>query len=79
MNSAGVLTLLNSNGETGSTGSGSKPIDMAFSSGSNYLYTLNAGNSTISSFQVNGNGSLTTINMTEETGLPTGSAGLIAK
>jgi 6-phosphogluconolactonase (cycloisomerase 2 family) len=71
----GSLTLFNDGGNTGSTGTGSSPIDMAVSNNSQYLYTLNAGNSTISVFRINnGSGGLT--NVETIAGLPAGSVGL---
>jgi 6-phosphogluconolactonase (cycloisomerase 2 family) len=71
----GSLTLFNDGGNTGSTGKGSSPIDMAVSNNSQYLYTLNAGNSTISVFRINnGSGGLT--NVETIAGLPAGSIGL---
>jgi 6-phosphogluconolactonase (cycloisomerase 2 family) len=54
----GSLTLLDTDGRTGETGAGSRPIDMALSVNSRYLYTLNGGNNTISAFRVGRNGSL---------------------
>ena len=79
INAGGILTILNSNGITASTGTGSMPIDMALSSNSEYLYSLNSGNGSISVFRVNGDGSLTTVNTTTISGLPAGTTGLLAK
>ncbi|MBA3944218.1 MAG: beta-propeller fold lactonase family protein [Herpetosiphonaceae bacterium] len=60
--SNGSLSLLNSDGITGVTGANSHPIDMALSRFSHYLYVLNSGNSTISVFAVQTNGSLLPLN-----------------
>jgi 6-phosphogluconolactonase len=79
ISAGGVLSILNSNGVTASTGAGSMPIDMALSSNSQYLYSLNSGNGTISAFSVNGDGSLTTVSNSAVSGLPIGATGLLAK
>lgn len=73
----GSLTLLDADGVTGVTGAGSTPIDMAFSVNSRYLYTLNAGNDTISAFRVDHNGSLHPVQTLD--GLPDGTNGLAAR
>jgi 6-phosphogluconolactonase (cycloisomerase 2 family) len=72
----GVLVRLDDDGETASTGSGSSPIDADFSRNSRFLYVLNAGNQTISVFEVSANGSLTPVET--EAGLPRGAVGLAA-
>ena len=73
----GSIVLFNDGGNTGSTGEGSKPIDMAISNNSQYLYCLNAGNQTISVFRINnGHGSLYPIQTIS--GLTAGGAGLAA-
>ncbi len=53
----GALTLLATNGVTGTTGAG--PIDMDLTHGDRFLYTLNGGDGTISAFRVNPDGTLT--------------------
>jgi len=73
----GSLQLLDQDGVTGSTGSGSHPTDMAQSRDGRFLYSLNNGNGTISAFQVGSNGSLHSL-MTV-TGLPVSSAGLAGR
>ena len=73
----GKLQLLDASGITGSTGAGSKPIDMALSGNSQFLYSLNAGNGTISSFRINGDGSLQTLPVLS--GIPAGANGLAAQ
>lgn len=73
----GSLVLFDDGGNTGSTGEGSKPIDMVISSNSQYLYCLNGGNQTISVFRIdNRHGGLKPIQTVS--GLPVGSVGLAA-
>jgi 6-phosphogluconolactonase len=73
----GSITLFNDGGNTGSTGEGSSPIDMALAGFSKYLYALGAGTHTISVFRINRfNGHLTSIQTI--TGLPDHAAGLAA-
>ena len=79
MNPSGVLTILNADGVTANIGPMTSPIDMSLSRDSRFLYCLNAGNGTISSLKVNNDGSLTIINLSSVTGLPNGTAGLLAK
>lgn len=79
LNASGVLTILNAGGVTADIGAGTGPIDMALSSDSQFLYSLNSGNQTISSLRVNSSGSLTAINLSSITGLPVSAAGLICK
>jgi 6-phosphogluconolactonase (cycloisomerase 2 family) len=55
----GSLSLLNDDGITGVTGDGSTPLDLAFSKGDKYLYSLNGGTHNISAFSVGRHGSLT--------------------
>ena len=55
----GSLTLLNS--QSGVTGNGSHPIDMALSNNSQYLYVLTTGTQAIGAFQVQADGSLTSV------------------
>jgi 6-phosphogluconolactonase (cycloisomerase 2 family) len=73
----GMLTLLNSDGVTGFPGVDSKPIDLAFSVGGEFLYSLNFGNGTITGFSVADDGSLGSIGSVS--GLPTSVAGLVAR
>ena len=73
----GKLKLLNADGITGTTGAGSKPIDMALSNNSRYLYSLNSGNGTISAFRINANGSLHALSGLN--GIPAGANGLAAQ
>jgi len=77
VNADGTLQLLDTNGITGTTGSGSTPIDLALTRDSLYLYSLNSGNGTISAFLVNADGSLQTLSALS--GLPAGANGLAAR
>ena len=67
----GKLTLRSAT--AGGTGHG--PIDADMSTGSGYLYVLNAGG-TISAFRVNANGGLTAV--AGASGLPVGGVGMVA-
>ena len=74
----GTLRLFNDGGNTASTGAGSKPIDMAVSGNSQYLYCLNSGNQSISVFRIdNGHGRLFSVQTVS--GLPAGGVGLAAE
>lgn len=75
VSSSGVLELLNGSGVTANTGAG--PIDAAFSRSSSYLYTLNAGDDSISLLEVGNDGSLANIGTVS--GLPDGAVGLAAE
>lgn len=57
----GALSLLNADGRTGVTGAGSKPIDLALSTDSKFLYSLNEGSHSIVAFAVGADGSLAPI------------------
>ena len=69
----GDLTLLNTDGVTGSTGA--TPIDVTLDRSSSHMYVLNAGADTISIFDVMGDGSLTAMGSVPT---PDGAAGLAA-
>ena len=73
----GSLSLLDPDGRTGVTGEGSRPIDMALSNNSRFLYALNGGEGSISAFNVEHGGSLSDID--KYTGLPVNAAGIAAK
>jgi 6-phosphogluconolactonase (cycloisomerase 2 family) len=74
----GSLTLFNDGGNTGSTGTGSSPIDLAINNNSQFLYALGSGTHTISVFRIDNRiGALTPIQTV--TGLPSAAAGLAAK
>ncbi len=71
----GALKLIDANGITAVTGS--TPIDMAPSRGSQYLYALNEGSGSISAFKVSNNGGLTSLG--EVSGIPTSASGMAAR
>lgn len=73
----GNLSLISPDGRTGVTGDGSRPIDMALSENSRYLYALNAGTHSVRGFQVGADGALSVV--TEVPGLPNSSVGLAAR
>jgi len=73
----GALSLLDADGETGITGPGSTPLDLAFSRDGRYLYSLNAGTSSLSTFRVAADGSLQP--QAGVSGLPAGANGLAAR
>jgi len=73
----GSLELRDPDGRAGDTGAGSRPIDMALSRNSHFLYTLNAGNNTISAFHVGSDGTLSAL--PGVTGLSAGANGLVAR
>lgn len=72
----GSLNLRDADGRTGDTGAGSGPIDMAIARNSRFLYTLNAGNHTLSAFRVRADGALVAV--PGVSGLPDSSNGLAA-
>jgi 6-phosphogluconolactonase (cycloisomerase 2 family) len=74
--SDGSLSLLNTNGISGTTGNGSSPIELAVSRDSRFLFTLNSGTNELSGFDISSNGSLGPLNPAATTGLPTGLNGL---
>jgi 6-phosphogluconolactonase len=71
----GTLSLLDSDGVTAAAGAG--PADLAFSSGSRFLYVRDGGDGSISGYRVQGDGGLEPVEL--ESGLPAGSAGLVAR
>lgn len=76
VNHDGALTLLDADGRTGVTGSGSGPIDATMSRDGRFLYTLNAGSRTISTFAIGVDGALTPVGAVA---VVAGSAGLIGR
>jgi 6-phosphogluconolactonase len=72
----GEIALLSANGVTASTGTGSKPQDLALSRKSGFLFALTLGTGTLDSFRVNANGSLT--HVTTAQGIPASAQGLAA-
>ena len=73
----GAIALLNDDGRTGDTGSGSAPIDVVITDSGRYLYNLNSGTHTIGAFRIQSDGSLTRLPFVG--GLPAGSNGLAAR
>lgn len=73
----GMLALRDEDGVAADTGAGSAPADAALSAGSQFLYTRNGGNGTISAFSVNGDGTLTPGSIVG--GLPSGANGIAAR
>jgi 6-phosphogluconolactonase (cycloisomerase 2 family) len=72
----GALTLLNADGVTARTGSGSSPLDAATSSDGKYLFALSPNIGTISSFRVRDDGSLQVGSIAD--GVPLSASGLVA-
>jgi 6-phosphogluconolactonase len=75
VSAGGDLSLLDGNGVTASTGTGSAPIDAAVD-GSNHMYVLLAGTDAIAILHVKADGSL--VDMGQVSGLPDGANGLAA-
>jgi len=73
----GTLRLLNSDGVTASTGTGSKPLDAAVSADSRYLYVLTPGTANVQGFTIALDGSLAPI--TQVSGVPASASGLITQ
>ena len=73
----GKLQLLNADGQTASTGTGSKPLDAAISSDARYMYVLTPGTNNIQGFSIGWDGSLTPL--TQSSGVPSSASGLIAR
>ena len=73
---SGDLTLLDADGVTASTGTGSSPIDAAVDRPSRHLYVLNSGTDSIAIFGVMADGSLGDLGAISS--LPDGAAGLAA-
>ena len=77
INKDGSIFLLDPDGQAGITGPG--PIDMALTNNSRFLYTLNAGNGTISGFRVKSSGQLIPLSVPiQAIDLPAGVNGLAA-
>jgi 6-phosphogluconolactonase len=73
---SGRLSLLDPDGVTGRTGAGSAPIDLALSNDSRFLFSLNSGTGTISSFRIRADGQL--VRASTQHGVPVTSTGLAA-
>ena len=76
--SDGSISLLQPNGISANTGNGSSPIEMAVSSDSRFLFTLNSGTNQLSGFDISSNGTLGPLNPAIN-GLPSGLNGLAAQ
>jgi 6-phosphogluconolactonase len=74
---SGALHLLNANGQTANTGSGSTPLDAAISNDSRFLYVLTPGTSNIQGFDISLDGSLSPL--TQAPGIPSSASGLVAR
>ena len=68
--------LLNADGITAPTRSGSAPLDAAISSDGKHLFTLNSNVGTIASFRVRDDGSLRVGSKVD--GVPLSASGLVA-
>ncbi len=73
---SGTLQILNSDGITATTGTGTHPVDMALSNNSHFLY-VNNGNGSIGAFTVHADGSLSAL--AGVSGLPSSTTGLASK
>jgi 6-phosphogluconolactonase (cycloisomerase 2 family) len=71
----GEIELLDADGRTGVTGSGSSPIDMSIAG--RFLYSLNGGTGTVGVFRIAHDGSL--LRLPFAAGLPAGVNGLAAR
>jgi 6-phosphogluconolactonase len=70
--SDGSISLLNPTGISANVGTGTNPGDLALSNNNAFLFSLNSGTNTISTFRVDANGTLTPFGQTQ-TSLPAGS------
>jgi 6-phosphogluconolactonase (cycloisomerase 2 family) len=73
----GRLELLDEDGRSGEPGAGTRPLDMDLSDDGRFLYTLNIGDDTISTFRVMPDGSLNHLGAIA--GVPDGANGLAAR
>jgi len=73
----GHLELLADDGRSGEPGIGTRPLDMDLSDDGRFLYTLNVGNGTISTFRVLPDGSLQEVHVAY--GVPIGANGLAVR
>jgi 6-phosphogluconolactonase (cycloisomerase 2 family) len=73
----GQLELRDADGRTGEPGAGTLPLDMDLSDDGRFLYTLNIGDGTISTFGVGADGSLPHLHVAG--GVPAGVNGLAAR
>ena len=73
----GRIALLDTDGRTGITGDGSTPIDVVITGNGRYLYNLNSGTHTITSFRIQPDGSLAPLPF--GTDVPAAASGLAAR
>jgi 6-phosphogluconolactonase (cycloisomerase 2 family) len=73
---SGRLSLLNTDGQTGSTGTGSSATDVALSQNSQFMFVLAGGSHQVVGFNVNVDGSLTGIG---QVAVPVGATGIAAR
>jgi 6-phosphogluconolactonase len=73
----GALQLLDGDGITANTGSGSTPLDAAISNDNRFLYVLTPGTGNVQGFTISLDGSLTPL--TRVTGTPASASGLVAR
>ncbi len=73
----GALRLLNVDGQTANTGSGSTPLDAAISNDARFLYVLTPGTTNIQGFAISLDGSLNPLSQVP--GIPSSASGLIAR
>jgi len=73
----GALTLLNADGRTADTGTGSAPTDLALSENGRFLFVLDSGTHNVGAFRIRSNGQLEPVALTG--GLPAGANGLAAR
>jgi len=73
----GTLRLLDPNGISAVTGTGSHPVDMAASSDGRFLFVLANGSGTVGAFRLSEDGSLQPLGFTG--GVPATAAGLAVR
>jgi 6-phosphogluconolactonase (cycloisomerase 2 family) len=73
----GTLSLIDPDGVTASTGTGSSPIDMALSRDGRFMYALSGGTNAITGYRVGHDGSLHPVEPGES--VPAGTNGLAAR
>jgi len=73
----GALRLLNADGQTANTGSGSTPLDAAITNAARFLYVLTPGTSNIQGFAISSDGALTPLS--QAPGIPSSASGLVVR
>jgi hypothetical protein len=69
--------LLNADGITANTGSGSTPLDAAISNDNRFLFVLTPGTGNVQGFVISVDGSLTPLS--QAAGIPASASGLVAR